>query len=307
MAAFHPHSERMTGEPYSLPDPARLMRQGYFGLANSPARDVLLFIDDDVYSPRSTLAANTLPRPFAVDYAVHLSTALAYKPDRSVAIERETGTHSIIQSVVAFVGGIVANTFTTHRMGCTWQYYDALRSDGYLLAGSTASGQVFRDVIGTIGIAVEQLLGQEIPVSDLARSSDHFSVHGDIRPSNVRIVDWAPRRRQRSPLEIAVLGLDIDNVPQDAREIGASALCDVLILLGRTNLRENGTASISDDGIVTLRWHSDKKGALLVFSGDGTVTFAAREDDQLYGMNHREYSIETGLPQSAIETINEIF
>ena len=62
-------------------------------------------------------------------------------------------------------------------------------------------------------------------------------------------------------------------------------------------------ATLSDEGLVTLRWQKGGEGMLLIFAGDGLGTYAIREHGGAYGTNYREFDLKDPLPVAARDAI----
>lgn len=113
--------------------------------------------------------SHVLPRPFAIDYATNLRTALAYIPMRAMDIpdKRLLGDAARI-----FRDAFRKVTQTSPAKNSRWTYDNDARSDGFILAGSMASGPEFKIACERVSSVVQQLLGTEIVTTDWHK---HFS------------------------------------------------------------------------------------------------------------------------------------
>lgn len=84
------------------------------------------------------------------------------------------------------------------------------------------------------------------------------------------------------------------------------AMADAATFLDAHFFRVFPHAMLSEEGIVMLQWRSGDRGTLLMFSGDGFVTYSSHGPDRDYISNSEEFPILNGLSPEAIKAISEL-
>lgn len=85
------------------------------------------------------------------------------------------------------------------------------------------------------------------------------------------------------------------------------AMSDAATLIRRnSDLPGHPQILISDDDILTIEWHRDGQGALLLFDGDGSVTLSFRRPGAGYGENCSCFPVDGELPQAFREALARI-
>jgi hypothetical protein len=286
IAAAHATPDVMVGEIMSVPIGS--VPRGQAGNAT------LVFSGSDV-------RGSAVSRPFAVDYASSLMRALCYEPVRET--EAKWGLVSAFGHLKELAFGSRAEAVSG-----AIAYNKSFRSDGYVLAGSGAIGVVFGHTVTTIGGALEQLLGTGVvEAKPIQVYNGNISSHSTTDATYVALWSGSEVASTSSSLISRIKSLDVTNlVDQEAQGLAARSMADAITLLHRHSLTMETAVSLSDDGVLTIKWLRDSKGALLIFGGEGIVTFAIRKGDQNYGSNYREISIERGLDREVIGFIQEL-
>jgi hypothetical protein len=96
------------------------------------------------------------------------------------------------------------------------------------------------------------------------------------------------------------------NLDDDAIEIADRAVEEACEFVNREIPDESPIAMVFDDGTVVLQWRRGDSGALLIFPGDGTVTFSTKRSGGQYTPDGIELSISESLPKLVRTTISSL-
>lgn len=235
-----------------------------------------------------------ITRPFAVDYAVNLGAALNYTPSRSDVI-------SLIAAIGAAGNGGLS-------------YYNNLRSDGFILAGSAASGNVFVESCSHIHTIVQQLLGPVINATEIGKlvlpdnepSSGGFETATLSAPPSPEIGTTGSDPGPEATLSEKIRALEEAHLTPEVQPDARRAISEAALFVDREIRAPHGSVSLSEDGIVTLKWEKNDSGVLLIFAGDGAGTYAISVKGSPYGVNYHDFDISDELPIQARRAIEEI-
>lgn len=266
------------------------------------SKSVLLLALTD-YGTGFEMARQVLERPFTINYGK--STLL----DASHVIHEALSVASVSKSM----------NFAL-REKSPLEYSEKFKTAGCLLAGTAAQGPVWDLACALIGDVLGQALGPTIPAARLS------SAYGSIpKPSDmhmyINVIHHGPhplRARAARPAELPtraaadclaaeVRALDwASRVEPEAQEAAQRAINEAAAFLEDQLPGTHATVALSDDGVVTVKWQRDGRGALLIFSGDGTGTFSVSDNGSLYGMNYQDFDLRHGLPETARRAITEL-
>ena len=93
-------------------------------------------------------------------------------------------------------------------------------------------------------------------------------------------------------------------IDQEYRQDAYEALDDGLRLSEALDAFGLPNVGLSADGVLTLEWTRDDRGALVAFTGGGTATFAVRSPGRFYSSLITEFLVSEGVPvhlRSALE------
>lgn len=83
---------------------------------------------------------------------------------------------------------------------------------------------------------------------------------------------------------------------EDAEAVADPAMQDALRLLWNNDLKGEPAVLFSEDGLLTLEWHRAGLGAILLFSGDKSVSIAFRRPGVGYAENGLHAPVDGDLP-----------
>jgi hypothetical protein len=91
-----------------------------------------------------------------------------------------------------------------------------------------------------------------------------------------------------------------------AIEVANRAVGEACEFVNREIPDESPIAMVFDDGTVVLQWRRADSGALLIFPGDGTVTYSTKPVGGQYTPDGIELSISESLPKHVRSSINSL-
>ena len=101
-----------------------------------------------------------------------------------------------------------------------------------------------------------------------------------------------------SILDKLTYSVDQSVVDHEYLEKARAAKDQAAFVVRRDRLTGNPRVMMSDDGVLTLQWRNGTNGAALIFSGDGTVSFAVKNAQQMYSDSSLDDApLDASLPE----------
>jgi hypothetical protein len=138
---------------------------------------------------------------------------------------------------------------------------------------------------------------ESIPLIDLYYAS------GDCQPG---VVFVSNTRRPEHPLVTRISALTMSNDAElEELEIAKKSKKEASAFISANLPHDaNPKISLSDEGLVTLRWRRDDYGLLLVFAGDGLATYSIRPSGTQFSHQAKDISVQDRLPKEFLSALH---
>ena len=101
--------------------------------------------------------------------------------------------------------------------------------------------------------------------------------------------------------------VDPQSIDTEYLDSARAAVSQAATVVQRNHLQGSPRIMMSDDGVLTLQWRNENQGVALIFTGDGTVSVALKNAQQIYSDSLQDdLSINEPLPGGFFAALNAI-